>query len=93
VFAGGCPDDVTLASGDTSGAVATQTADPATPFEAVQNLSATTYGFAFLARTPSCTVVAFGCTEADLTTIVEVRTAIRNWTGADTCAPGTIGGC
>lgn len=86
----GCPSDQLLAAGDTTGAIHTQSVATSEPIAPITGLLEQRYGFAFFAKS-DCTVVAFGCTEADLRTVEEVHVAVRNWSAADTCTPGTLG--
>ena len=93
IFAGACPSDDALASGDTAGALASQIVPATASFAPFDGLAEETYGFALVARDAICRVVAHGCTAADLRTIREIRTSIRNFGSANDCAPGTSGGC
>lgn len=96
VFDGGCPPDATLAAGDLSQALQEQTVAPDKPLAPEKNLGSKKYGFVLLLRDQACHVIGFGCTEADLSTIREIRIAIRNWTApnqTDLCTPATGGSC
>ena len=98
VFADGCPNDEELRSGGTASAIYRETFSPIEPFAAVTGLEKKSYGFAFLARSLDCVVVAFGCTTADLAQISAIKTAVCDWApnAGDpicTCHPASGGGC
>jgi hypothetical protein len=102
VFDGGCPADQDLRSGATASAITRASFAPTQSFSPIEGLTEKKYGFAFVARAPvDCAVVAFGCTEADPSTVSEIRTAICDWSvegpaGAPTCSCKLMtggGGC
>ncbi len=96
VFKGGCPEDSALADGDTSKAVFSGVAEKGAPLPSVGDLDKAKYGFAAIMRDATCGVIGFGCTEADLSNIREVRVAVRAWSQPDrnkTCEPLTGKGC
>ncbi len=93
VFDGACPDDATLSQGDTSAALERQYVIPSLAFQPVDGLAAKSYGFALLVRDDQCRVQVWGCTEADLANIKEIRTAVRAWSEQDQCTPAPAGAC
>ncbi len=96
VYDGQCPTDPVLAAGDLSQAVQKQTVPPDQHFAPQKGLDRKSYGFALLLRDMNCHVIGFGCTEANLQNIREVRVAIRNWAAPDMnnlCVAATGGQC
>lgn len=93
VFNNSCPSQQDLVAGKTSGAVfdAVRPADATLP--AVGNLKENKYGFAVVLRDASCGVIGFGCTEADLHTIREVRIQVEAWGTSSVCTPLKGAGC
>jgi hypothetical protein len=92
VFPGGCPPSEELVGGVPSSGIveriafATSDANP----PAVGDLSKGPYGFAAAARAQDCSVVAIGCTNADVTQTRSISIqlgALENPTGA--CAAGS----
>jgi hypothetical protein len=93
VFPKACPDESTLSKGDTSTAIDTQNVAEDQPIAPVTGLVQDTYGFTFLVRDDACHVLAWGCTEADLSKITEIRTLVQNWTGQNVCDAASEGAC
>lgn len=96
VFEDQCPSDAKLASGDVSLAIQTQSVAPDAPIVPERGLTQKQYGFAFLLRDKDCHVIAWGCTQADLRFVTEIKTGVGNWlaqTQSGTCTPATGGGC
>jgi hypothetical protein len=96
VFDKQCPPDSVLSAGDLSLAMQRQSVKPDQPIIPEQGLEQQPYGFAFLLRDVDCHVILWGCTEADLGAVTEIRTSVRNWSApnpSDMCIPATGGGC
>jgi hypothetical protein len=101
VFKKGCPSDADLAAGLTLGNTDYPPAfDGVAPkgeaLPGVGDLDKGKYGFAAILRDANCGVIGFGCTEADLKSIREVRIAVRAWTQPDQnklCEPLKGNGC
>lgn len=99
VYKNRCPTDETLAAGKTDGAVYKSTVAADGKLPEVGDLGKGKYGFAALMRDENCSVIGFGCTEADMDTIREVRAAVRAWTNpctdsqCDLCTPLSGPGC
>ena len=93
VFAGGCPPDQQIETGDTSAAVVRDTVPTDGPPPSITPLSKKQYGFATLLRDEACRVLAYGCTMADLEYIRTVNVSSRAWTLYDSCTPLQTGGC
>ncbi len=94
VFAGKCPTDDDLITGDTSRAKFHAVVPATDRLPSVGDLSKDTYGFAALLRDANCGVIAMGCTTADLSSIRRVNVSVRAWrTDAhphdNVCAPYT----
>ncbi len=94
VYDSRCPPDSTLAAGSTKGSAYKSTVPADENLPDVGDLSKGKYGFAVLMRDSNCGVIGFGCTEADMDSIREVRVAVRAWTTPDSlCAPLSGPGC
>lgn len=96
IFDQQCPPDSVLSAGDLSLATQRQSVLPDQPIVPEQDLEQQPYGFAFLLRDNDCHVIAWGCTDADLGAVTEIRTSVRNWSAAtptDMCIAATGGGC
>jgi hypothetical protein len=91
VLPGSCPAPDQLAAGLPEGAtlvrVAFQKGDTSPP--AIGDLKRGSYAFAAVARAADCSVVATGCTEADVDQARDVRVALSaTQTPVGACAPG-----
>lgn len=93
VFPKACPNDSTLSKGDTTGALDTQSVAEGQPIAPVTGLAQDTYGFTFMLRDASCHVLAWGCTEVDLSRATGIRTRVKNWTGQNVCDAANAGAC
>ena len=93
VFAGACPPDAAFESGDPGQPLFSTSFSPAADPPPIGDLPKKQYGFAIILRNDQCQILSYGCTEADLRTIREIRIAFRNWSEFDTCAAGMHGGC
>ena len=101
VFKKGCPSDADLAAGLTLGnkdfpPAFDGVAAKGEALPTVGDLDKGKYGFAAVMRDANCGVIGFGCTEADLKSIREVRIAVRAWTQPDQsmlCKPLEGHGC
>lgn len=93
VFAGGCPASHELASGATDTALVRRVAAVDETFEPIDHLARQRHGFAFVLRDASCNVIAWGCTEANLATAREIRTAVGTWEGENSCVAAGVGQC
>lgn len=93
VFKNGCPEQQTLVDGDTSGAVFDTVSPADGDLPAVGDLKKGKYGFAVVMRDANCGVTGFGCTEADLNTIRQVRIQVQAWGSSDVCSPLKGVGC
>lgn len=94
VYKDSCPTDPDLAAGKTGGSVYKGSAPADKNLPEVGPLEKGKYGFAALLRNENCGIIGFGCTEADMESIREVRIAVRAWTSPNAlCTPLTGGGC
>ncbi len=112
VFKKGCPQDADLALGLTTLGNTDLAAHPemkdflpaafdgvaakGDSLPSVSDLDKKKYGFAAVMRDANCGVIGFGCTEADLKSIREVRVSVRAWSQTDSskvCDPLKGAGC
>jgi hypothetical protein len=70
-----------------------QVAPTGVAFSPYRGLEKKTYGFGVMLRDVSCTVLAYGCVDADLAAVSVIRTELRNWGADDTCSAATNGSC
>lgn len=95
VFPGQCPPDADLAGGITSGAKLSKVAPAKSALPEIGDLPKSKFGLAVLLRDEKCTVIAYGCTEADLESVGKVKIVpCGGWDadGACICAPLKGGG-
>lgn len=83
VFPNACPGDDKLAAGDTRDANKTWTVAADSALPDVGELPQSTFGFAVILRDKNCTVLGYGCTEADLESISGVKIAACDWSNRD----------
>jgi hypothetical protein len=76
---GGCPSDAELVNGDVQNVVARKIAPSTRSVPTIGDVSKETYGFTVLLKDDKCGVVGFGCTQANMANIREVRIAVRAW--------------
>ncbi len=94
VFDNGCPTDEALEAGSIFATVFDQVlAADAPPPPSIGKLGSGTFGFANILRDQQCRVVGFGCVEANLSQVGEIRIELRAWTRAALCTPLDTGGC
>ncbi len=93
VFDQQCPTQAALSAGNLSLALQRQSVAPDQPIVPEQGLDQQPYGFAFVLRDDTCRVMAWGCTDADLGAVTDIRTYVKNWSGQDVCTAATGGGC
>jgi hypothetical protein len=88
---GGCPSDEKLVAGDVENVAVRRLAKSSGAVPSIGDVPKEKFGFTVLLKDPSCGVVGFGCTEADMSNIREVRIAVRAW--ADATGPRACPGC
>jgi hypothetical protein len=100
VYPDGCPSPDVLVAGDTSSARFTATVKSSANLPDVGDLPKSSFGFAVILRDTKCTVIGYGCTKADLSSISGIRIAACDWQDdsdpADpkcSCTPLKGGGC
>ncbi len=93
VFTNGCPSEDNQKNGFVLAAEQRQTVLASSSPSAVRGLAEQRYGFMGLYRDQDCRVVAWGCVEADLAEVGELRLAMLNWSNASLCTPAANASC
>ncbi|MFO0568787.1 MAG: hypothetical protein U0263_24205 [Polyangiaceae bacterium] len=83
VYPNACPSDDVLAAGDVRSANDTWTVSADSSLPEVGDLPQSKFGFAVMLRDKDCTVIGYGCTEADLESISGVKIAACDWSNHD----------
>jgi len=83
VFPNSCPCDDVLAAGDVRTANETWSVAADKGLPDVGDLPQSKFGFAVILRDKDCTVLGYGCTEADLESISGVKIAACDWSQRD----------
>jgi hypothetical protein len=89
LFIAGCPGNSGLASGYPAGDLLNQVVASNAALAAYRGLEQAEYGFGVMLRDQNCTVIGYGCSDANLAQVSVIQTAIRNWGAVDVCSLGS----
>ncbi len=87
VFEGGCPSDADQANGLTSSAIDRKVVGATDAVPSTRELEPKPHGLIGVFRNADCQVQAWGCVEADISRVTEIRLAVLNWEDATRCVP------